>query len=250
MKKLIILIIVIGIGFFWYSSSQRRAKAFSIQSSVYGAMAQGHFKDAIAYLEQNENQIKRPEDFLAFGNAYATIAEYIKKFNWKPQYDLPNADSIFAKAVDIMQRGTEIGKPDQNEVIYLYLSGIYWKKGDSEGQIQSIEQAASVTKSIPRKSFYNYYNAMRCIDRVRNRDQTREDTLLKEKGWKFLEEAIQIYPQNYEALMYMSKNTESKSHAAEYYEKAKAALQIYEKDAKKQNIYGTMRLLATFNPYQ
>jgi hypothetical protein len=123
------------------------------------------------------------------------------------------------------------------------------QKGDYEAQLQSLEQAAQLTKSMVKKSYFYYYMAMRCWERMRYNNHIKEDTLLKEKGDKYLEEALQFYPNNYEALVYLSKHAEPKSKEAELSEKAKNALPMYDRDAERDHLYNTIRLLAMFDPY-
>ncbi len=212
------------------------------QAAICALLSCGQLKDAIAYLAKIGDRMTTTEDYFAFGAFYAALAEKVQSYQWKPQSSPPNPDSLYARAASIVSRAIDKATADDIEKANVLLSSIYNKLGNRIAFLECLEAAALSSANEVKKSYYYYYLAM-C---------TREETQLKdgrEKAWKFLEKAIRLYRYNYEALMYMSEIADSTSKKCELYKKAIKALPKFEKDANKEYLDNTMRLLSALFEY-
>ena len=201
-------------------------------------------------LEKNEQDWKKPEEYLVYGITYAIVAKGVKEYHWLPQTNPPDAEKLYSKSFSLIRKSIEIGATANfKETACLYLSGVHRQKDDYEGQYKSIELTASVSESAVRKSFYYYYIASQMMTHVRKEKLREEDRRLKERARGYFETSLKAYPYNYETLIYISNNCEAAWEKKAYYDKARRALANYEVDSKRDNVNRVSMLLKKFDPY-
>lgn len=206
-------------------------------------LSYGQLKDAIVQMKKNEEQLWTTDEYFTFGLFYAAIAEKVDSYHWRPYTNRPDVDSLYDKAINVISKAIANAANEDLEKAHLLLAAVYQKKKNLQAFFTHLETAAMVSGNMIRKSYYYYNLAEEMMGRVPYKTSTEEDIHMKERAWGFLEKAIQIYSNNYEAFWYMSKKADSPEQRTEYRKKAAEVLTQFEVDANNEYLDNTMRVL-------